>query len=59
MFDMHEIGFGVFGILFSLFYLGIFAFMIWLLVRFVSAHESMSESLREIAHQLRQNRDGN
>lgn len=56
MFDMHEIGFGVFGILFSLFYLGIFVFMIWLMIRFVSAHESMSESLREIAHQLRDDR---
>lgn len=37
-----------FSLLFFLFYLVIFAFLIWMAYRFVTAHESIANSLKKI-----------
>lgn len=50
-------GFGLLAFISALIYLAVILTIIWLIFRFVSAHESMADSLRLIAYELRDRAD--
>lgn len=50
-------GFGILAFISALIYLAVIITIIWLIFRFVSAQESMADSLRLIAYELRDRAD--